>query len=260
MRDMSKKTPWEDAAAAEGITASERALTRLGRKAFLSLWSYSNVFTDEGRRNGKGDGKELCDLLVVFGNDVLIFSDKHCEYQSDTDVGVAWRRWYKRAIEKSAKQLAGAEKFVKAFPKRVYIDRQCLATLPIALPEPSVARYFLIAVTRGAHFAARQFFGGGSSGSVMLSSDIQGKEHYETPFHVGFPLAGGRFVHVLDEMTVDMLLDELDTVPDLVAYLASKEAFISTTNVVVSTPGEEEILAQYMTTLRGGRHAEPDPV
>ena len=67
---MGEKTPWEEAAEDEGTTDSERALTRLARKAFLTLWSYPNVFTDEGRAGGKGDGKELCDLLVVFGNDV----------------------------------------------------------------------------------------------------------------------------------------------------------------------------------------------
>lgn len=255
---MDEKTPWEQAAEAEGTTDSERALTRLAKKAFLSLWSYSNVFTDEGRSNEKGDGKELCDLLVVFGNDVLLFSDKDCEYHSHKDVKVAWPRWYKRAIEKSANQLAGAEKFAKAFPKRIFLDKQCQVPLPVPLPEAGVARYFLIAVTRGAHIAARQFYGGGSSGSVILSSDIRGKEHYGTPFHIGFPLESGRFVHVLDEMTVDLLLEELDTVPDLVAYLACKEAFISKPGVVVSVPGEEEILAHYMATMRDGQHALPE--
>jgi hypothetical protein len=39
------------------------------------------------------------------------------------------------------------------------------------------------------------------------------------PFRIGNPLPN-RFVHVLDEMTVDTVLRELDTVPDLVAYLA----------------------------------------
>lgn len=255
---MDEKTPWEKASAAEGTTDSERALTRLAKKAFLSLWSYSNVFTDEGRSSEKGDGKELCDLLVVFGNDVLLFSDKDCEYHSHTDVKVAWPRWYKRAIEKSARQLAGAEKFAKAFPKRIFIDKQCQTPLPVPLPEAAVGRYFLIAVTRGAHLAARQFFGGGSSGSVILSSDIRGKKDYEFPFHIGFPLESGRFVHVLDEMTVDLLLEELDTVPDLVAYLASKEAFLSKPGVSFWIPGEEEILARYMATMRDGQHALPE--
>lgn len=255
---MDEKTGWEHASAAEGTTDSEVALTRLAKKAFLSLWSYSNVFTDEGRSNGKGDGKELCDLLVVFGNDVLLFSDKDCEYRSDTDVKVAWSRWYRRAIEKSTKQLAGAEKFARAFPRRIFLDKQCQAPLPVPLPEVEVARYFLIAVTRGAHSAARQFFGGGSSGSVMLGNDVRGKEHYETPFHIGFPLKSGRFVHVLDEITVDLLLEELDTVPDLVNYLACKEAFISKPGVLVSIPGEEEILARYMATIKDGQHALPN--
>src|SRR5712691_960062 len=55
---------------AAGVTASEKHLGRLCRHTFLNLWSYQNVF--------KEPGKELCDLLVIFGQDVLLFSDKHC--------------------------------------------------------------------------------------------------------------------------------------------------------------------------------------
>lgn len=113
---MSERTAWDKAAAAEGTTDSERILMRLARKAFLSLWSYPNVYSDEGRSKSKGDGKELVDLLVVFGDNVLLFSDKHCEYHADIDVTVAWPRWYRRAIDKSARQLAGAESFLRRFP------------------------------------------------------------------------------------------------------------------------------------------------
>ncbi|RDK11894.1 hypothetical protein DN412_03090 [Cupriavidus lacunae] len=49
---MAQETAWEKAASADGTTASERALAGLTRKAFLSLWSYPNVLTDEGRANG----------------------------------------------------------------------------------------------------------------------------------------------------------------------------------------------------------------
>lgn len=113
---MEQETPWEKAASADGTTVPERALAGLARKAFLSLWSYSNVFTDEARANGK----ELCDLLVVFGNDVLLFSDKDCAYQSNVDVSVAWLRCYRNAIDKSARQLAWAEKFIKAFQSNFF--------------------------------------------------------------------------------------------------------------------------------------------
>ncbi|MCQ2994271.1 hypothetical protein NLO95_09085 [Pseudomonas syringae] len=58
---MTNKTAWEKAAEADGTTESERALTRLARKAFLSLWSYPNVYSDEGRSNGKGDDTSKLD-------------------------------------------------------------------------------------------------------------------------------------------------------------------------------------------------------
>jgi hypothetical protein len=254
---MNYRTSWEKAAEAQGTTDSERALARLARKAFLSLWSYPNVYSDEGRSGGKGDGKELVDLLVVFDTDVLLFSDKHCAFQPDVDIKVAWPRWYKRAIEKSARQLAGAESFIRRFPDRVFVDKSCQTKLPVALPDPSLARYFLIAVTRGGHEAAVRHFGGGSSGSLMLNSMLEGDAHYEHPFEVGFPLKGRRFVHVLDEMTVDALLEELDTVPDLVDYLACKERYFGVAGVFMHVAGEEELLARYMCTMEDGHHALP---
>jgi len=254
---MSNKTDWAKAADAQGATASERALVRIARKAFLTLWSYPNVYSDEGRASGKGDGKELVDLLVVFGNNVLLFSDKHCAFHSDVDIKIDWPSWYKRAIEKSARQLAGAESFLRRFPDRVFVDKSCQTKLPVALPDPSLARYFLIAVTRGGHEAAARHFGGGSSGSMMLNSMIEGDAHYEHPFEVGFPLNDHRFVHVLDEVTVDALLEELDTVPDLVDYLACKEHYFGANGVFMHVAGEEELLAQYMCTMENGRHALP---
>ncbi|RYU57053.1 hypothetical protein EWI61_13820 [Methylolobus aquaticus] len=254
---MSTKTTWEKVAEAQGTTDSERALARLARKAFLSLWCYPNLHSDEGRSGGRGDGKELVDLLVVFGTDVLLFSDKHCAFQSDVDIKVAWPRWYKRAIEKSAKQLAGAESFLRRFPERVFVDKSCQTKLPVALPDPSLARYFLIAVTHGCHDAAAQHFGSGSSGSLMLNSMLEGDAHYEHPFEVGFPLNSRRFVHVLDEVTVNALLEELDTVPDLVDYLTCKERYFGANGVFMHVAGEEELLARYMCTMANGRHTLP---
>jgi hypothetical protein len=64
---------------AAGITQAERYLHDLCNQSFLSLWSYPGVFRDQGQRNG-GDGKEVCDLLVVFGDDIIIFSDKDCAF------------------------------------------------------------------------------------------------------------------------------------------------------------------------------------
>ena len=92
-----------------GTTASERYLAQLCERTFLTLWSYPNVFRDQCQKAGKGDGKELCDLLVVFGDDVIIFSDKSCGFPDTGNPHVDWSRWCKRSILKASDQLYGAE-------------------------------------------------------------------------------------------------------------------------------------------------------
>lgn len=52
---------------AAGSTPAERYLQRLCEKNFLSLWSYARPYRDQGGR------KEICDLVVVMGDDVIIF-------------------------------------------------------------------------------------------------------------------------------------------------------------------------------------------
>lgn len=236
---------WINSRATAGTTESERYLGRLVQRAFLSLWSHSNIYTDEGR-NGCGSGKELCDLLVVFGNDVILFSDKHCNFIPHADVNIAWSRWYKRAIEKSAKQLAGAEAWIKRFPDRLFLDPCCTTKLPIKLPDPTNQRIHLIAVTRGVTEHATTYWGGGSSGSLLIDTKLVEKDHYSAPFRVGWVLPNRRFVHVFDEMTLDIVLQELDTVSDFVNYLAKKQERFSTPDVDFIVPSEEELIAIYL--------------
>jgi hypothetical protein len=131
---------WESLLTSTGSTESERHLVRLTKKAFLSLWSFPNVYTDEGKR-GKGNGKELCDLLVVFGNDIILFSDKPCKFTLHDYINSVWSRCYKRAVEKSAKQLSGAESWINRFPDRVFLDPSCKSTLPIQLPKAGEVQY-----------------------------------------------------------------------------------------------------------------------
>ena len=113
-----------------GSTDAEIYLSRLCNDTFLSLWSYPNLFRDQGRTNsgrveGKGDGKELCDLLVVFENHVIIFSDKKCAFPNNGDVKIDWIRWYKKAVKSAADQIWGAERWIDSFPDMIYIDQKC---------------------------------------------------------------------------------------------------------------------------------------
>lgn len=224
-----------------GATASERYLAKLARKAFLKLWSYPNPYTDENR------GSELCDFMVVFGHDIIIFSDKHCEYPEISDQKTAWFRWYRRAIKKSVEQLSGASSFIKKFPNRIFIDKNCTHPLPIPLPSPDKLKIHLIAVTRGSANASKKHWGNGSSSSLMINTLIEGDEHKNHPFMIGWPLKNRKFVHVLDELTLDVLLNELDTISDFVCYLNKKEKFLTTKDVDFIISGEEDLLAYYLT-------------
>lgn len=88
---------------AKGVTPSEIYLNTLCERTFLSLWSYPCIYRDQ-KNNGKGDGKELCDMLVIFDEHVLIFSDKQCSFPSTGDLDLDWKRWYRKTIERSANQ------------------------------------------------------------------------------------------------------------------------------------------------------------
>ncbi len=95
------------------------------------------MFWDQGRPTGKGDGKEICDLLVVFENHVIIFSDKDCQFGIGYDLEVQWARWFKRAVQNAAKQVWGAERWIRQFPDRIFLDRRCTVPFPINLPDPT---------------------------------------------------------------------------------------------------------------------------
>ena len=226
----------------QSVTASEAYLAGLGRKAFLHMWSYPNLYRDQGKAR-TGEGKELCDLLVVFGNDVLIFSDKHCALRSGPDLRIAWRRWYRDAVLASAKQVAGAERWLLEQHSRVFLDRACTQALPVELPkQPRIHR---IVTCRGAAGASRELWGG--SGSLLVTNAALAACS-EQPLHLGCFDDRGRMFHVLDEIVLEHLLLTLDTVSDLCMYLTRKEAFFRRHEGVIAT-GEEALLGFYLSSL-----------
>ena len=223
------------------------------RKVFLRRWSYPNVFRDQG------GGKELCDVLIVFDRDIIIFSDKSCTYPDSGDEVKDWARWFRRSISDSARQVFGAERWIRHHPNRIFLDPGCTKPLPIDLPSSEEMRLHRVVVARGAGKRCSAFFGG-DSGSLMVRSDLVGDAHLNAPagpfgiFRIGRVDPDRGYVHVFDDDNLDIVLSELDTVADFVAYLTRKEAFICSRRVVLAT-GEEDLLAYYLThTRKDGEH------
>ncbi|HEG1873650.1 TPA: hypothetical protein SCR74_004635, partial [Citrobacter freundii] len=179
----------------QGINKTEKRLIELANNAFIGLWSYPNVYSDEGYSKNKS-GKEVCDLLVVFENNVIIFSDKDIKFHEGIDVSIAWKRWFKRSVTESATQLYGAEKFLKENKGRLFLDKECKNPFPIEIKESM--RFFLVAVTSNSIVPASKYFGRfaeGSSGTFMNIFLSGLKESLDLPFSVGDINPNKTFVH-----------------------------------------------------------------
>jgi hypothetical protein len=249
----------------DGTTNAERYLKTLGDRTFLSLWGHAEIYRDEGRGGRGGHGKEVCDLLVVFDNHIIIFSDKDCKYPETDDSLLNWSRWYRRAIENSARQVRGAEKWIREYPNLLFLDRACTQPFPIKLPDPEKAVFHRILVAHGAAPCCRRDLGG--SGSLMIVPTIVGRMHYDpeaefppfNPFGVR-PFAIGRvdstkgYIHVLDDTSLSIVMQTRDTITDFVDYLSKKEALIESGRLLFAS-GEEDLLAYYLKeTNEAGEH------
>ncbi|WP_254413113.1 hypothetical protein [Dyadobacter diqingensis] len=222
----------------QGVNESEKYLKSLCDKTFLSLWSHANVY--------RQPGSELCDLLVVVGDDIVIFSDKHCAYGTSVDAGLNWKRWFKKAVLASAKQLWGAESWIKRDPNRVFIDAQCIKKFPLPILLNEKTKFHLVLVAHGSSRACVDAMGG--SGSHIIYTKLKSVEDHSEPFYIGDISGNKTFLHILDDFSLELLLENLSTVTDFVAYLRKREVLMKETFITMAL-GEEELLADYLTNL-----------
>lgn len=228
-----------------GTTKTERRLSKLCEKTFIGLWSYANLYTPEGIRDGKGKGRELCDLLGIVNNDVVLFSDKDIAFNQSIDIGIAWKRWKKRSIIESAAQLYGAEKWIKERHEDIYLDEKCQQKFPLQIPNADKINIHLVAITSNSYFPAREYFGKGGSGSFVLMPGLSNEDVKDMPFVINDFNKGKTFVHVFDDITFDLILGELDTAYDFVKYLSFKERAIRN-GEIFTVHGEEDLVAFYI--------------
>ena len=189
------------------INRSEEFVYRVCRRSFLSLWSYANP-------RGKDKNKELCDILVVCDPDAVIFSVKEIGLTDSGDISTDWKRWRKRAIESSAKQIYGAERWIESAAHVVRSD----GSKGLALPDSLQRRIHRVAVALG------------GDGKVPIQFGDFGKG----------------FVHVFDGISFQIIMSELDTITDFVKYLSAKEQLYESGIKTIFHGGEEDLLAFYL--------------
>lgn len=196
------------------LTPTESYTAALARQTFLGLWSYPNPH--------RARGKEFADLLVIFGDDVIVFSDKATAFQS-CDLLVAWSRWYRETVTASVKQLTGAVRHLTALGGTIYVDPSASSALPFSLPPVEQRRLHLVGVV---HPDRRPGVSPASFEGLKFDSRVAGGE---LPFRVGPIVTNGLFVHIVQGTSLAILLEELDTVSDFVTYLRHRETAIKKT-------------------------------
>lgn len=217
------------------LNPSEERLGALARKTFLSMWSYENPFYEQG--------KELCDLLVVFGDDVIVISDKLNAFGTHQDNEVNWNRWYKKAVAGSVRQLCGARNHIKRAPDAIYTNAQVSSPLPLRLPSIDRMRIHLIAVANGCQDACLQ-----TSGRPSLRIDTRHSDSREA-FSVGTVTKDGDFVHIISTPALDAMFHCFDTARDFLDYLERKKEALLREDWLID--GEENLVAAYMMSQPG---------
>ena len=189
------------------MTPSEKYVAALCEKSFLPFWSFPNPI---GKK-----GKELCDVLVVCNQYVIIISVKDISPSNHKDEMVNYDRWVKKAITNSVDQIYGAERYLESETDVLLKDRKTLVKLP---PKES-RQIFRIAIAFGS------------------------KSNYPLP-HGDFDKG---HVSVFDEHSTKIIIEELDTITDFTNYLVAKEKFMLDYNVHFSR--EADFLTFYINTV-----------
>lgn len=96
-------------------SASETHLRPLAERAILKPWAIPNPFRQAG--------KELTDLLVPFGEDLVVFSDKACKFDTEKPLDLAWGRWARAAIDGGVKQQGGAVRRLERPDNIIFTDQ-----------------------------------------------------------------------------------------------------------------------------------------
>lgn len=227
-----------------GQTPTEQYLARLCDKTFLRLWAYPNPY--------KAEGKELCDLLVVFEDRVFLFFDRASNKFMDPakDVGLQWKRWKQEAIDKQIATAIGARNHLLKYPHKVFLDAKC--TIPLPVPINATAETIhKIVVAHGAEDACKAHSVDNVYGSLAISYG----EDTDSEFPFFLNLDKRDICHVLDSFNLSIILQELNTIYDFEQYIVDKEAAIER-YPLLNYCGEEDLLAHYLFNLdkATGRH------
>jgi hypothetical protein len=184
----------------KGQTA-ERVVHELAERSFFVDWCFRNPC--------RVDGKELCDLLVVFDDSIIIAQVKALKLDASG-------RYNSSEVQKNLKQVMGARRYMLELERPVELEN-----------ARRKKETFDASVIRKVHLL-----------SIILGPGEESSSFAE--------IVDGHVVHMVSGDFLEVVLDELDTVADFVRYMTAKEELVHSGNQVTVVGGESELLAYYL--------------
>jgi hypothetical protein len=184
---------------------AESILHELAEKTFLTDWCYPNAVLP--------NGKELCDLLVVFDNTAIIWQLKDTKLDGNGN-------FKESDVRKNQRQLLGACRQLFELKTNITL------TNPRRGSET-----FIPSEIKCVHLISA-FFGDNPS---MIKSREKTKKY---------------LIHTFTKRFTEIILNELDTIADFQRYLRDREQLSVTGTSLIVLGGEEEILAYYLNNNR----------
>ncbi len=176
----------------------EEFVNEIAYSSFLDYWCYPSP------KDEYGDKKEICDLLILFGDSLIIVSVKNYEFKD------FYSRYFRRTIDKAVKQIYGAERKLLNSERDIYIKHPNREIE--RFPKEKVTNIHRIIVNLG-----------------------DGVRFY--PFNKA--TKDEKFITILDKEAFRTIVGELDTIPDFIEYLRKREEFFTDKTVTI-LPGDED--------------------
>lgn len=189
---------------------AENFVYGLAKKSFLTDWCYRNPTIP--------NGKELCDMLVVYDDVAIIWQIK--------DLKVEDGEYKESKFKQNTDQILTAR------------NRLFGLNLPIELNNPR----------RG-----KEIFNPSMIKKIYLVSAVLVEE---TIFFPLVEEVKGQIVHTFNREFTEILLNELDTIKDFIGYLQDRESLILSNIKIMLFGGERELLAYYLMNGRSFKNLE----
>ena len=163
-------------------TEGEEAVNEIAFNTYLKYWCFPNP------KDELGNKKEICDLLIIFQNHLLIISIKNYSFNGN------YERYFRSTLNKALSQIHGAE--------RKLLD----TNIRVKFKHPETGIF---------DFQAEEY---DSIHRLIVNLNT-------TPlFHPGgLNTKNNQFCHIFNWESFIGLVNELDTIPDFIEYLQERE-------------------------------------